>query len=192
MENKKICVFCSSSDALRKPFYDAAEELGIIMGNKKYTLIHGGGQIGLMGAMGRSVKANGGKVIGVIPEKLNKKGIVSENDDEIIVTKDMGARKAKMCELADAFIALPGGFGTLEEILEVITLKQLKYHTKPIVFINSENFYYNLFSQFEILYQEKFAKEDYKKLYAIVSNAAEAIEYIEKYNYEIIQDKWFL
>ena len=192
MENKRICVFCSSSDALKKSFYDVANELGKIMGSKKYTLVHGGGQIGLMGAIGKSVKENGGKVIGIIPEKLNKKGIVSEYDDEMIVTKDMGARKARMCELAEAFIALPGGFGTLEEILEVITLKQLKYHTKPIVFLNAENFYEHLFTQFEILYNEKFAKEDYRKLYAIVSTPEEALQYIEEYNYETIQDKWFL
>lgn len=187
----KICVFCSSSEALHKKYYEIAGELGRLIGKNNYTLVHGGGKIGLMGVMARSVQAQGASVIGVIPEKLNIKGVASETDDQMIVTKDMSERKAVMHDLADAFITLPGGFGTMEEILETLTLKQLKYHSKPVVFINTGNFYAKLFEQFERLYAESFAKPDYRKLYSIVENPEEALNYIKDYKYENIQDTWF-
>lgn len=100
-------------------------------------------------------------------------------------------RKFKMRELSDSFIALAGGFGTLEEILEVITLKQLGYHSKAVVFINTNDFYNDLFRQFEKSYEEKFAKENYRKLYFVAKNAAEAMEYLLNYKPEAVIDKWF-
>lgn len=186
-----ICVFCSSSDAINDQYFQVAKELGVIMVERKYNLIHGAGKIGLMGEISRSVKRCGGSVIGVIPEALNKKGITSEIDDEVIVTKDMHERKKTMFEKADAFIALPGGFGTLEEVIEIITLKQLRYHQKPIVFLNINKFFSSLFEQFEVFFKENFAKPEYAKLYHIADNSKDALDYIEKYRYETINDKWF-
>jgi cytokinin riboside 5'-monophosphate phosphoribohydrolase len=187
---EKICVFCSSSDSLDKKYYSMAERLGELIGNHKLTLVHGGGKIGLMGVLARSVQKKGGKVIGVIPEKLNMKGVASETDDELIVTRDLRERKAKMHELSDAFITLPGGFGTLEEVTEALTLKQLKYHTKPIVIINTDNYYGHLFQQFEMLFAEKFTKAEFSKLYHIAPDPENALEYIQNYQYENIMDKW--
>ncbi len=185
-----ICVFCSSSDSLPQKYYDMARELGKLIGEKSNTLVHGGGKIGLMGVLGMTVKQYGGKVIGVIPEKLNIKGVASETGDELIVTKDMRDRKATLHEHAEAFITLPGGFGTLDEVMETLTLKQLKYHSKPIVFINTDGFYNHLFNQFKILFEEKFTKSDFQNLYAIVSNPKEALEYINSYKHIEIRDKW--
>jgi hypothetical protein len=104
----------------------------------------------------------------------------------------MQERKARMRDMSDAFIALPGGFGTLEEILEVITLRQLSYHTKPIVFINTNGFFNHLFKQFEVSYNEMFAKEVYRELYFEAGNAAEAMKYILNYKPVVLDAKWFV
>jgi uncharacterized protein (TIGR00730 family) len=188
---KTICVYSSSSDAAAEPFFEAAHQLGALMGKHSYTLIYGAGNIGLMGRLAQAVHQHGGKVIGVITEYLNNFGLAYEAADEIIVTTGMRERKAVMEEHADAFIALPGGFGTLEEMLEVLTLKQLQLHRKPIVFINTLNFYEKLFGQFEHMFRESFAKEDQRKLYTVVANAKEALTYIETYQPPELQKKWF-
>jgi uncharacterized protein (TIGR00730 family) len=104
----------------------------------------------------------------------------------------MQNRKAKMREMSDAFIALPGGFGTLEEILEVMTLRQLSYHTKPVIFINTNNFYKYLFKQFEVAYQEMFAKSVYRELYYVAESANEAMEYLQNYTPVELDSKWFI
>jgi cytokinin riboside 5'-monophosphate phosphoribohydrolase len=188
---KTICVYSSSSDAVSEHYFEAARELGSLIGERQYTMIYGAGNIGLMGRMALAVHQHGGKVVGVIPEFLNNFGLAYEAADEIIITTGMRERKAVMEQRADAFIALPGGFGTLEEMLEVITLKQLQLHRKPIVFINTLNFYEKLFQQFEHLFRESFAKEDQRKLYAIVPNAKEALAYIDTYQPPALQKKWF-
>ncbi len=192
VQNKKaICVFCSSSESLDKKHYEIAKELGKLIAKSGYNLVHGGGKIGLMGVISEAVQSNGGKVIGVLPERLNIEGIASETDDEIIITKDMADRKTEMRKRSEAFIALPGGFGTIEEILEVITLKQLKYHTKPIVIINSDDFYEPLLQMFEQFYKQSFAKEDFKKYYFVAKEPSEAITYINNYKHQEVKDKWF-
>jgi len=183
---KAICVFCSSSEALDNLYFNEAKKLGKLIAQNGFNLVHGGGKIGLMGVISEATQANGGKVIGVLPEQLNIEGIASETDNEIIITKDITDRKVEMHKRSEAFIALPGGFGTLEEIAEVITLKQLKYHTKPIVIINSNNFYEHLLQLFEMFYQHSFAKKDFKKQYFIAQNPNEAIKYIINYKYEEI------
>lgn len=148
--------------------------------------------MGLMEAVTVAASATGAKTIGIIPERMVKRSLASSNSHEVISTRDMMERKARMRELSDAFIALPGGFGTLEEILEVITLKQLAYHTKPIVFINVNNFFGYLFSQFELSFSEKFAKEIYRSLYFSAKNSAEALDYIQNYKPLELDSKWFV
>jgi uncharacterized protein (TIGR00730 family) len=178
---KNICVYSSSSSSLSNEFFHSAQELGEIIGEKNYNLIYGGGNIGLMGILAQSVHRSGGRVIGVIPEFLKDKELAYTAADELIVTKDMRERKQEMEERADAFISMPGGFGTLEEIFEILTLKQLKITDKPIIFINTNGFYDRLMHMFEHLYNENFVKEDCRKLYFVASNAREAISYIESY-----------
>jgi hypothetical protein len=144
-----------------------------------------------MDVITREAGVNGAKTIGIIPEKLRDFNLASAHAHEIIVSGDMMERKFKMRELSDAFIALAGGFGTLEEILEVITLKQLSYHNKAVVFINTNGFYDDLFKQFERSYEEKFAKENYRKLYFVAENSLEAMNYIREYKPEEMVNKWF-
>lgn len=188
---KYICVYCSSSDAINKDFFNHAEELGREIAVNNYGLVYGGGNIGLMGKLAESVKNNNGTVISVIPKALHEKGLSFKNSDELIVTKDLRERKQVMEDYAHAFIALPGGFGTFEEILEILTLKQLKFHNKAVIFLNIRNFYNSLIELFENIYKEKFAKEDYKKLYFFTDSSEKALDYIEGYSPVAIEDKWF-
>ncbi|HOE04572.1 MAG TPA: TIGR00730 family Rossman fold protein [Bacteroidales bacterium] len=187
---KTICVFCASSEDLAPVYYEIAAGLGTAIGRQGMNLVHGGGMIGMMGRLSKAATANGARVTGIIPETLNRKGIVSETDTEIIVTPDMMHRKATMREIADAFVALPGGFGTFEELLEIITLKQLKYHEKPIVILNADNYYDLLLQQFEVAYSQHFANESYRKLYFVCTSVDEAITYILNYRHENIYDKY--
>lgn len=188
--SKSICVYCSSSDAVSPAFFEAAVELGAVMAASDCALIYGGGDIGLMGALARSVHRYSGRVVGVIPEFLRLPGISYEGADELLVTADMRERKALMEARADAFIALPGGFGTLEEILEIITLKQLKVHDKPVVILNISGFYDGLINVFEHMFAEHFTKEKYRDLYFIAQDVGEAMSYIETYEPVKMETKW--
>jgi len=188
--NKVICVYSSSSCAIDKKYFEIAEELGREIAARNDIFLFGGGLIGLMGASAKAVHKYGGRVIGVIPEALNLKGVVYENCDELVVTPGMRERKAIMDSRSDAFIAMPGGYGTLEEILEIITLKQLKYHNKPIVLLNMEGFYDHLLQQFELIIRDRFAKPENRKLYFVTGNISDALEYIDNYQPHQFNDKW--
>ncbi len=186
-----ICVFSSSSNAIADIYINDAVELARLIGQSGYCLINGGSNVGTMDVITREANKNGAKTIGIIPEKLRDFNLASDHAHEIIVSGDMMERKYKMREMADAFIALAGGFGTLEEILEVITLKQLGYHHKAIVFINTNGFYDDLFRQFEKSFDQKFAKESYRRLYYIANDASDAMRYIDNYQPEETVNKWF-
>jgi uncharacterized protein (TIGR00730 family) len=179
--NRTICVFASSSDHVSDVYYQKSEELGALIARGGDSLVFGAGNIGLMGAIGRAVRSRGGRVIGVIPVILNRKGIVFEHPDELVVTPTMGERKQIMEDRSDAFIGLPGGFGTLEEIIEVITLKQLGYHNKAIVLLNTNGFYDSLHDLFDELFRERFIDDIFRDLYYIASEPADAIEYLNNY-----------
>jgi uncharacterized protein (TIGR00730 family) len=188
--SKSICVYCASSNAVSSDFFSVAKELGATIANEGYSLIFGGGEIGLMGAVARSVHKHGGHVVGVIPEFLRLPGICYECCDELVVTKDMRDRKGTMEARADAFIALPGGFGTLEEMLEVITLKQLRVLNKPIIFLNTNGFYDCLNTMFEHIYEHSFAKPHYRELYHFSPDVADAMAHVESYEPLALGTKW--
>lgn len=176
-----ICVYCSSSSTIDKKYFDQATLLGQRLAKKKHTLIYGGGKVGLMGEIASTIKKNQGKVIGIIPKDLQEKELAFKEADELIITKDMRERKKEMEEKSKGFIALPGGFGTLEELLEIITLKQLNFMNKPIVILNVDNFYDNMIKQFDLFYKENFAYDKFNKnkIYHISDNVEDAIDYIE-------------
>ena len=134
---KNICVFCGASDGLDKSYYEEASKMGKLLAESGYNLIYGGSSMGIMGAVSKSAKEHGSKLIGIIPERLDKICKHTDNNtyDEYHITKGMRERKAKMDELSDGTIALPGGFGTLEEVSEMIVQKILGYNNKPIVFL---------------------------------------------------------
>ena len=129
---KNICVYCSSSNLLDDVYYEEARTLGRLMATNGFGLVYGGGNVGLMGVLAKAVHQYNGHVFGVIPHALkNKEGVAYEIADELVITDSMRERKALMYENAHAFIALPGGIGTLEELTETLTLKQLGYHNQP-------------------------------------------------------------
>jgi len=186
-----ICVFCSSSDAVDGAYHAAASELGSRMGRAGHTLVYGGGRVGLMGAVARGVHESGGKVIGVIPGFMNRPGVTYTEADELIVTPDMRERKTRMEDMAEAFIALPGGFGTLEEITEVITLLTFRVWVKPFVLVNTSGFYDPLIELFERYYRESFAKPDFRALCPFVDTPAQAMDYIRDFTPPPLVSKWF-
>ncbi len=185
-----ICVFCSSSNQVKSAFFEEAKALGKAIGTSGNNLVYGGANVGLMNEVAVAAKAENAKVIGIIPQLIANYGLSADFIDELIVTTDMAERKSKIREKTDAVIALPGGFGTLEEILEEITLKQLGYHNKPIVFINTDGFYNHLKAQFETSFDEKFANSASQTVYTFVDNYQEAIDYILNYQEEDRVTKW--
>src|SRR5262249_41788522 len=185
-----ICVFCSSSNSIDEVYFDAARELGKAIAERGWGLVYGGSDVGLMGAVARAVHLHQGNVVGVIPQTIHARGIAYETADELLVTRDLRERKAEMERRADAFIAMPGGFGTLEEVVEVLTLKQLQLHTKPIIFLNINGFYDPLVTLFEHYYQQRFAKPDSRQLYYLAPDVTSAAEHIETYQVPVIESKW--
>lgn len=186
-----ICVYSSSSDVVESKYFEAAYKLGCEIAERNDTLMYGAGKVGLMGECARGVHDKKGNVIGVIPEALNLEGVVYNLCDELIVTEDMRSRKKIMDERSDAVIALPGGFGTLEELLEMITLKQLGYHNKPIAILNTDGFYNELVEMFEKIIEQKFAKDHMRSYYYISHDIDDILDYIDNYKPENHQRKWF-
>lgn len=137
----KICVYCGSGPGTDPAFVEAARALGTAMAKAGIGLVYGGGDMGMMGAVAEAVRGNGGAVTGIIPEFLLNKERAGFNGDGLIVTRDMHERKRKMFEMADAFVAMPGGIGTLEEIVEQMTWAQLGRHKKPILLANIKGFW---------------------------------------------------
>jgi uncharacterized protein (TIGR00730 family) len=140
-KRKSIAVFCAAAEGARPGYRAAAEELGRALAAKQIGLIYGGARVGLMGAVADAALADGGHVVGVIPHVLVDKEIAHEGVTELHVTTTMHTRKALMAEKADAFLILPGGFGTFEEMFEVLAWQTLKIHSKPVVLLNTERFY---------------------------------------------------
>ncbi len=180
---KNICVFCSASNGLEESYYDEARKMGELIAKNGYNLVYGGSSLGIMGEISKTAKEYGAKIIGVIPEKLDKICKHSDNNiyDEYFVTKHMRDRKAKMDELSDGLIVLPGGFGTLEEVSEMIVQKILGYNNKPIVFLNTNHFYDNLFEFFEQIILEKFAQTKSSYYYYLAQTPEEVIGYLQNY-----------
>lgn len=157
----RIAVFCGSSAGNKKEYEETTKELGKFFALNNIEVVYGGGKVGLMGMLADSVLENGGKVYGVIPEKLEEKELAHTKVTELRIVKDMHERKALMAELSDAFVALPGGAGTLEEIFEVWTWAQLGFHTKPCAFYNINGFYDKLIEMLKGISSEGFLKEEY-------------------------------
>lgn len=186
-----IAVYCSASDRVSPEFFNAAREIGRMIGQGGHTLVYGGCDVGLMGEVARSVHEYGGRVLGVIPDAIHARGLAYHRCEELVVTPDMATRKLAMEDKADAFLALPGGFGTLEEVVQVLNLKTLQYHSKPIVLINTAGFYDKLLHFFEHLFAEQFAKLQSKELFHVSNDAADAFAYLEQYEPPQIVSKWF-
>ncbi len=186
---KSIAVFCGSSVGNSPIYMDMAKELGKAIAQSERTLVYGGAQVGCMGAIADSALQNNGEVIGVIPEKLKNVELAHLGLTELHVVKTMHERKAKMADLSDAFVALPGGAGTLEEWFEVFTWAQLGYHQKPCAFLNINGFYDPLLKMLDHTIEEGFMREDYRELILVESNIEKLFSKLEN-SRSLLQAKW--
>jgi uncharacterized protein (TIGR00730 family) len=156
-----VCVFCGSSTGASPLYAEAARNLGSLLARQKMRLIYGGGNVGLMGIVADAVMAEEGEVIGVIPDFLLKREVGHRGITRLEVVESMHQRKKRMADLADAFVALPGGLGTLEELSEVLTWRQLGLVSQPIAILNVNNFFNPLLDQLRKMVQEGFVKPEY-------------------------------
>ncbi|MCH2217585.1 MAG: TIGR00730 family Rossman fold protein [Flavobacteriales bacterium] len=173
---RKIAVFCGSSVGLDPIYKQAAIQLGNAFVKRDITLVYGGGKIGLMGVLAETILNQGGNVIGVIPELLKKKEVVDCNVTELIVTQTMSERKVVMSKLSDGYISLPGGFGTLDELFEGITMSQLYIEEKPNALLNTNGYYNHLLSQIERMIDDGFVKSSNKELLIVSRNVEDLID----------------
>lgn len=187
---KTICVFCSSSNDADPAYFDAAGALGERIAREGRTLIYGGTNVGLMGAVADAARGHGGYVVGIVPQLMVDRGIAHQGLDELIVTATLRERKALMDERADAFITLPGGIGTLEEVVEVLTLKQLQMISKPIVLLNLGGYYDPLLELIDGMISHRLAKPGVRALWHSASSVDEAFEYLQSYRPPVVESKW--
>lgn len=173
-------VYSASSAAIDKVYIDAAVRLGELLAKNNITCINGGGNLGLMGAVIDSVLLHGGKVTGVIPQFMVDSGWCHSQLTEQIITNSMHERKQKMADLSNAAIALPGGVGTLEELLEIITWKQLGLYKHPIIILNTNNYYTALLEMFDNMIEQNFLHKRYKDMWKVVITPEEAVDEISK------------
>ena len=165
---KRITVFCGSRVGLSEKYKEGAIALGKELVKRGITLVYGGGSVGLMGVIATTVMKEGGKAIGIIPQFLEEREVSHISLTELHIVNSMHERKAKMADLADAFIAMPGGPGTLEELVEIYTWAQLGLHQKPIGLLNINNYYDPLISFFDHMVEQHFLKENHRKIMSIV------------------------
>ncbi|MBQ6465347.1 MAG: TIGR00730 family Rossman fold protein [Oscillospiraceae bacterium] len=173
----KICVFGASGHELDRAYFDAAAELGRLLGRQGHTLVFGAGDRGLMGACAHAAAAEGAEIIGVAPRFFDEPGILYQSCSRLILTETMRERKALMEELAEAFIVMPGGIGTLEEFFEVLTLRQLGRHSKPIALLNTCGCYDALLTLLQRTARERFMSADCLSLFALCPDPSSALAY---------------
>ncbi|MBR3101190.1 MAG: TIGR00730 family Rossman fold protein [Muribaculaceae bacterium] len=179
-EKGKICVFGASSNRLDKAYTEAAHELGTLMAQRGWGCVNGGGAMGLMGAVSNGVMDAGGHVTGIIPKFMVDNGWCHSRLDDVVVTADMHQRKELMLQSSQAVIALPGGLGTLEELLEVLTWRQLGLVSLPVVLLNTNNFFSPLEQLFQQCVQQQFMKPSHCNLWALAPTPATALDIIER------------
>jgi uncharacterized protein (TIGR00730 family) len=186
---RRICVFCGSSSGLRPAYTKAAEELGRYLSASKIGLVFGGGKVGLMGAMADAALAAGGEVIGIIPEHLMAREIGHRGLTKMHVVGSMHERKTMMSDLSDAFIAMPGGFGTFEEFCEVLTWSQLGLHQKPCGLLNVEDYYSPLLQMFDRAVEERFIKADNRQIVLSHAHVPQLVEMMKSWK-PVHVEKW--
>jgi uncharacterized protein (TIGR00730 family) len=186
---KRICVYCGSSPGRLPQYREAARLLGYEIAERGLGLVYGGASVGVMGAVADAVLEQGGQAIGVIPSSLATKEVSHSGLDELIVVNSMHERKAKMAELSDGFIALPGGWGTIEEIFEMLTWAQLGFHEKPCGLLNIASYYDYLFAFLENAIEQRFVKEEFRPMIMIEQTADTLLDRFQHYRAPKVR-KW--
>ena len=186
---RRICVFCGSSNHADPVYFDAAREVGELLARKGIGIVFGGGRIGMMGVLADAALGAGGEVIGVIPQKLMDVELGHEGCTEMFVVDAMPARKAMMMAMCDAFIALPGGYGTLEEMFEAVTLGQLQYHDKPVGLLNVNGYYDTVLAWAKRALQDSFIMQSHFDILVSSADPEDLLQKLEEARYPSL-DKW--
>jgi uncharacterized protein (TIGR00730 family) len=189
--SKSLCVYCASSDRLDAKYHAAAAQVGQEIARRQWALVYGGGKTGLMGTVARGVKSGGGRVVGVIPDFMKERELEFTEADELISVLTMRERKMLMETRADAFLALPGGWGTLEELMEILTLAHLEVLKKPIVILNQDGFFDDLLRFNERIVAEKFMRETIRLKYSVARTVEEIFPLIEGWSHQPGDAKWY-
>lgn len=171
-----ICVYCGSSKGTRPEYETAAQEMGAELTRRGLGLVYGGGSVGLMGVLARTVHTGGGRVTGILPQALAPRELSGHPVGELEIVDTMHTRKARMADLADAFVAMPGGYGTLEELFEVVTWAQIGYHHKPIGLLNVAGFYDPLLAMIDHGIAEGFIRPSFRSLLVSAGSAKELLD----------------
>jgi uncharacterized protein (TIGR00730 family) len=187
---RRLCVFCGSSPGARPAYAEAAEELGTLLVEQDIGLVYGGGAVGLMGRLADAVLAAGGEPIGVLPEALVAKEIGHPDVSDLRVVGSMHERKALMADLADGFVALPGGLGTVEELFEVYTWAQLGLHRKPCALLDVEGYYEGIARFLGHAVEERFLREDHRAMLIVEREPRTLLERLRRFEPEAVEPKW--
>ncbi|HEY5590224.1 MAG TPA: TIGR00730 family Rossman fold protein [Paludibacter sp.] len=179
IHQQTICVYCASSTQVKRSYFEATDRLGKILVDAQLSIVYGGGSMGLMGQLADSTLKAGGEITGVIPRFMCEVEWNHTNLSELILVETMHERKEKMAMMADAVIALPGGCGTLEELLEVITWKRLGIFTKPIVIVNIEGYFDALIAMLNRAIDEHFMREEHRQMWVVVETPEEVLSAIQ-------------
>ena len=180
MTSFSVCVFCGARYGARESYAAAATELGRGLASRGWRLVYGGGDVGLMGTVADAALAGGGEVLGIIPRRLMEREIGKREVDHLTVTETMAERKERMIEASDAFVALPGGLGTLDELLEVMTLRQLGFIDKPIVLVDVDGYWQTFMRLFEQIVGDAFAEQDATSLVEVADGVEGALEVLAR------------
>ncbi len=178
---KRIAIFCGASIGYDKVYAEQAKALGRFLAGKNIEIVFGGGKFGMMGAIADATLEAGGKVIGVMPDFLKLDEIEHTGVQEMIISKNMSERKVIISKMVDAYIALPGGFGTLDEVIEVLTLGQLLIEQKPVALLNTKGFFNHLIAQFDHMVNEGFLKPENRAMVLVDDSIEKLFQKMEKY-----------
>jgi uncharacterized protein (TIGR00730 family) len=179
MEIRSVCVYCASASTAPEWLFEEVKAFGAGLARRGWRLVYGGASVGVMGALADATLASGGQVVGVIPNALVGREVAHSSLTELKVVDTMHERKSEMFKIADAFVAFPGGFGTMEEFFEMLTWKQLGIHGKPIVFVNTHGFYDAMLAQFERAIADGIIKKEHRVLYSIAGDQAHVFSVLE-------------
>jgi uncharacterized protein (TIGR00730 family) len=187
---KSVCVYCSSSDQLPPEYLAAAREMGAAIAGRGLQIVYGAGSTGLMGALADGALQAGGRVVGVIPALFNTPKLAHNGLTRLEVVETIHVRKARMIELADAFIALPGGYGTLEELFEVLTWAQIGLHAKPVGLLNTHGYYDALLEQVERARREGFIYQEHRSLFTCAGDPGELLDALANFKRPTGLERW--
>lgn len=185
-----VCVYCGSSDRIAPAYLDAARRMGQALARHELTIVFGGGKTGMMGALADSALGAGGEVVGVIPELFNKPQLAHLGITTMHVVDSMHTRKARMASLGDGFIALPGGFGTFEELFEILTWSQVGLHTKPVAVLNTAGYFDRLIEAIEYARAEGFIYDEHRSMILCHSDPDELIDLMFAYQPQDLPNRW--